>query len=46
MYLIGIDAGNTSIKTNLFDTKGKVIASYATSSMRLRPRGKALKSLM
>ncbi|WP_040979280.1 FGGY-family carbohydrate kinase [Oceanobacillus jeddahense] len=40
MYLIGIDAGNTSIKTNLFDTKGKVIASYATSSMRLRPRGK------
>lgn len=34
-YLIGIDGGSTSIKTVLFDQRGKEIASASNPTMRL-----------
>ncbi|MGN7286587.1 FGGY-family carbohydrate kinase [Shouchella rhizosphaerae] len=38
-YVIGIDAGNTSIKTVLFDENGNVISSAHSKSMRFNSRG-------
>lgn len=39
-YLMGIDAGSTSIKSVLFDEAGNVIASASSESMRFKVRGK------
>ncbi|MFD2630032.1 FGGY-family carbohydrate kinase [Oceanobacillus kapialis] len=39
-YLIGIDAGNTSIKTLIFDENGNEISSAGSKSVRLKARGK------